>query len=344
MRLPTPVPLSEVARVAGARPSGDQSFKVAGVASLESAQPDELSFARSEKWREAALKSRAGALLVGEKFGPLDRPGLVAPDVQGVPGADVALAKIGAFLTKIMAPVQAPGVHGTAVLGKNVTVGEGACVGPCAVLEDGCVVGPRASIGAGCFLGRGVEVGAGTVLHPNVTILRGCRVGSRCEIHPGAVIGGDGFGFINLPDGSYRKIPQLGAVIIEDDVEIGSCTCIDRATLDATVVGRGVKLDNLVHVAHNVVVGPNTVMAAQVGIAGSSKVGGRCQLGGQSGVAGHLTLGDGCRVGAGSPVVKSFGPGLELWGFPAKENISTPSRVKVRLSASMSSSALPWWN
>ena len=198
-------------------------------------------------------------------------------------------------------------------------MGEAASVGPNAVLEEGVVVGARTRLGAGVYLGRNVEIGADTVLFPNVTVLSGCRIGSRCRVLPGAVIGGDGFGFATAPDGANRKVPQLGNVVIEDDVEIGACTCIDRATLDSTVIRRGVKLDNLVHIAHNCTVGEDTMMSAQVGIAGSTKIGARSALGGQAGVAGHLTLGDGARVGAASPVLKSFGPGMELWGFPAKE-------------------------
>jgi len=314
MRLPTPMTLAELAQIARAKVSGDPETAVRGVASLERAGDDELSFVRSPKWREAAAKSRARALLVGPDYGELDRPGLVAPS------ADAALARLGEAFLRVLSPRPPAGVHPSAVVAASARLGEGVSVGPCAVIEEEVSVGARSVIGALVYLGRGVRIGEDTVLHPNVTVLRGCRIGSRCEVHPGACIGGDGFGFIQLPDGSYRKLPQLGDAVIEDDVEIGSCSCVDRATLDSTVVGRGVKLDNLVHVAHNVTIGPNTVMAALVGIAGSSKVGAGCQFGGQSGLAGHLTLGDGCRVGAGSPVVQSFEEGgLELWGFPARE-------------------------
>ena len=314
MRLPVPMKLAEVAQIAGAEVSGDAGFEIRGVASLEHAQADELSFVRSAKYRTAALASRAGALLVSADFGELDRPGLVAPK------ADAGLVRLGMFLTSRVVPVPEPGVHESAVVGKNVKIGEGAAVGPHAVLDDGVVIGEKTRIGAGCYLGKGVTVGAESSLAPNVTVLWGCHIGARCEVHSATVIGSDGFGFIPMPDGTYRKLPQLGNVVIEDDVVIGACVTIDRATLDSTVLKKGVKLDNIVHIAHNVIVGENTVMAALVGVAGSTTIGKGCAFGGQAGVSGHLKLGDGTRVGAGSPVLKSHEEGgIELWGFPARE-------------------------
>jgi UDP-3-O-[3-hydroxymyristoyl] glucosamine N-acyltransferase len=164
-----------------------------------------------------------------------------------------------------------------------------------------------------------VAVADDTVLYPNACVYWGCRIGARCIVHSGAVIGSDGFGFGKNTDGSYQKIQQVGNVVVEDDVEIGACACIDRATFDSTVVARGVKLDNLVHIAHNCQVGADTAMAAQVGVAGSTTIGPGCEFGGQAGVSGHLVVGERVRVGAASPVIKSFGPEQELWGFPARE-------------------------
>ncbi len=313
MRLDHAVTLGELARVAGADVSGDAALEVHGLASLEMARADELSFARSPSFRERALASKAGVLLVPGDFGEIDRPGLVAADV------DQALALVGEFLAERECPPPEAGVHPSALLGDGVTTGEGASIGPFAVLEPGVTVGARARIGAGVYLGLRVTVGADTVIHPHATVYRGCRVGARCIIHGGAVIGSDGFGFAKNPDGSYRKIPQLGNVVLEDDVEIGACTCIDRATIDSTVIARGVKLDNLIHIAHNCFVGEGTAMAALVGIAGSTRIGSGCQFGGQSGVVGHVRLGDGVRVGAGSPVTKSVRDDVEVWGFPARE-------------------------
>ncbi|MHC5057563.1 MAG: UDP-3-O-(3-hydroxymyristoyl)glucosamine N-acyltransferase [Planctomycetota bacterium] len=313
MRLKAAVTLGELARVAGAAVSGDAAFEVQGLASLERAGDDELSFARAPSFRDRALASRAGALLVPEDFGELDRPGLVAADV------DRALAVAGEFLSARECPPPEAGVHQTAILGEGVEIGEGASVGPYAVLEPGVSVGERTHIGAGAYLGRGATVGADTVIHPHATVCWGCRVGERCVVHGGAVIGADGFGFATNPDGSYRKIPQLGNVILEDDVEIGACTTIDRATIDSTVIARGAKLDNLIHIAHNCFVGEGTAMAAQVGVAGSTKIGARCQFGGQAGITGHVELGDDVRVGAATPVIKSIPDGMVVWGYPARE-------------------------
>jgi UDP-3-O-[3-hydroxymyristoyl] glucosamine N-acyltransferase len=313
LRLERAVTLGELARVAGAAVSGDAAIEVFGLSSLERARADELSFARSRALRERALASGAGSLLVTEDFGDLDRPGLVAADV------DSALASVGEFLSeRERAPPEA-GVHPTAILGEGVEIGEGASVGPYAVLEAGASVGPRARVGAGAYLGKGATVGADAVIHPHATVCWGCRIGARCVVHSGAVVGADGFGFATNPDGSYRKIPQLGNVVLEDDVEIGACTCIDRATIDSTVIARGAKLDNLIHIAHNCYVGEGTAMAAQVGVAGSTRIGSGCRLGGQAGITGHVRLGDGVRVGAATPVIKSIPDGMEVWGFPARE-------------------------
>jgi UDP-3-O-[3-hydroxymyristoyl] glucosamine N-acyltransferase len=315
--LKTAVTLDELARVAGAAVKGDGTLELSGLASLEKAGADELSFARSASLRERALASNAGALLVPEDFtddfGELGCPCLVAASVDG------ALASIGEFLAERECPEPEPGVHPSAILGEGAEVGDGATVGPHAVIEPGATVGARARIGAGVYLGRGVAIGADTLIHPHATVSWGCRIGARCVIHSCAVIGADGFGFTRLPDGSYRKIPQLGNVVLEDDVEIGACTTIDRATIDSTVISRGVKLDNLIHIAHNCSVGEGTAMAAQAGVAGSTKIGAWCQLGGKAGVVGHVELGDGVKVGAATPVIKSIPDGMEVWGFPARE-------------------------
>jgi UDP-3-O-[3-hydroxymyristoyl] glucosamine N-acyltransferase len=219
----------------------------------------------------------------------------------------------------MVAPPLDPGIRHGAVVAESARLGEGVAVGPMAVIEPGVTVGARTRVGALCYLGRNASIGEDTVLHPNVTIYWGCRIGSHCILHAGAVIGADGFGYGKNADGSYRKINQIGNVVVEDDVEIGACACIDRAALDSTAISRGVKLDNLVHIAHNCAIGEHTAMAAQVGIAGSTVIGARCEFGGQSGVVGHVRVGDDVRVGAASPVIKGVRDGLEVWGFPARE-------------------------
>lgn len=312
MRLERPVELGELASACGGRLDGPADTAVAGVASLDLAGPDELSFVRSAGDRGNALKSRAGALLVPEDFGGADRPVIYAEDT------DIALALMAGLLLEHTFPSPCGGVHGSAIVAEDAELGGCVSVGPLSVIESGARIKTGTRIGALCYIGRGVEIGEDSLLHPNVTALWRTRIGSRVIIHSGAVIGSDGFGFAKTPAGAYRKIAQLGNVVIEDDVEVGACVCIDRATFDSTVIGRGTKLDNLIHIAHNVTVGSDTAMAAQVGIAGSSKVGSKVELGGQSGVVGHVSVGDGCRVGAASPVTRSFPEGLELWGFPAR--------------------------
>jgi UDP-3-O-[3-hydroxymyristoyl] glucosamine N-acyltransferase len=325
LRLDSPLTLDELARAAGAELRGDGATPVAGIASLEKARADELGFVRSPELRERALGSRAGALLVPEDFGPADRPLLVAA------GVDAALARLAAVFLDRACPSPPPGVHETAFVGSDVAIGEDASVGPLAVIEDGVRIGPRARIAPGSFVGRGAEIGADTVIHANASVCWGCRVGRRCVVHPGAVIGADGFGFARGPDGSYRKVPQMGNVVVGDDVELGACACIDRATVDSTVIGNGVKLDNLVHVAHNCAIGERTAFAAQVGIAGSVGIGRDCELGGQTGVSGHLTMGDRVRAGGASRVTKDLPEGAEVWGYPARDK-----RKALREMASLS--------
>jgi UDP-3-O-[3-hydroxymyristoyl] glucosamine N-acyltransferase len=313
VRLDEAITLADLARACGARIEGDPETQLKGLSSLGNALPDELTFARSAERRDEALGSRARALLVGEDFGELDRPALVASDV------DAALALVGEFLVARALPPPAPGVDDTAVVAQGVTIGEGASVGPLAVLEEGVSVGPRARIGAGCFIGRGAQIGPETILHPNVTVGWRCTLGARCIVHSGAVIGADGFGYAKAPEGSYRKIPQIGNVMVADDVEIGAFTSIDRATIDSTVIESGVKLHNLVHIAHNCRVGRDTAMAALVGIAGSTKIGARSVFGGQAGAIGHITIGEGVSAIAKAGITRSFGDGVELAGMPARE-------------------------
>jgi UDP-3-O-[3-hydroxymyristoyl] glucosamine N-acyltransferase len=190
-------------------------------------------------------------------------------------------------------------VHPSATLGKDVSIG------PFAVVEEGAVIGDRAAILAGVYVGKGASVGEDSLVYPRVTLYHGVRVGKRAVLHAGCVIGSDGFGFAPSEKG-YRKIPQIGTVEIDDDVEIGANTTIDRATLGVTRVGKGTKLDNLIQVGHNVVIGKDTVIAAQTGISGSCKVGSRVMIGGQAGLAGHLEVGDGVMLGAKSGVGTSI--------------------------------------
>jgi UDP-3-O-[3-hydroxymyristoyl] glucosamine N-acyltransferase len=303
--------LEEVAAAIGARLAGDGSLRVTGLAPLDRAGAGELSFFANPRYRGRALASGATALIVPEGFPPDgDRILLVAAD----PYAAYARA---ALLFESAEP-DAPGVHPTACLGRGVQLGDGVSVGPRAVVGDGVKIGAGAAVGAGCILAAGVEVGTGTRLGPRVVLLGGTRVGARCIVQSGAVVGSDGFGYASAPAG-HRRIPQLGGVSIEDEVEIGANCTIDKGALADTRIGRGTKLDNLVHVAHNVDVGEHVLIVAQVGISGSTRIGDRAVLAGQVGVVGHVEVGAGARVGAQSGVTKSVPAAEEWFGYPARE-------------------------
>jgi len=208
-------------------------------------------------------------------------------------------------------------VHPSAILGHGVTLGHRVSIGPGVVVGSGVIIGGDTDVDASCILGEGVSIGAGSHLHPRVTIAAGCQIGARAVIHSGAVIGSDGFGFAPQPDRSWLKIPQMGGVLIGDDVEIGANTTIDRGTLDATVIEHGVKLDNQIQIAHNVVIGRHTAIAGCVGIAGSAKIGAFCQIGGAAGILGHLEIAEGTIIGPMSLVMSSIQePGKYVGVYP----------------------------
>jgi UDP-3-O-[3-hydroxymyristoyl] glucosamine N-acyltransferase len=211
-----------------------------------------------------------------------------------------------------------PGVHPTAVIGRGVQLGDAVSVGPYAVVDEGTRLGDRVRVGAHTVIGRACDVGDDTLLHPRAVLYDGTVLGRRVIVHSGAVLGSDGFGYA-FEGGAYRKIPQVGGCRVGDDVEIGANSCIDRGSIGDTVVGQGTKLDNLVHLAHNVRVGANCAMAAQVGIAGSTRIGDGAAFGGQSGAVGHIEVGAGARVGAQSGVLSDLAAGMAVAGHPARE-------------------------
>ena len=209
------------------------------------------------------------------------------------------------------------GVHRDAVVAPDAQLGEGVTIRECAVIRSRARIGRETVIESGAHIGEGVSIGEQCFIGPNVVIMCGCRIGNRVIIHGGTVIGADGFGYIGA-EGRHLKIPQLGHVIIEDDVELGANVCVDRATLGSTIIKRGTKVDNLVQVAHNDLVGEDVILSGQVGLAGSVRVGNRVMIGGQAGVADHLDVGDDARIGAGSGVIKDVAPGQTVWWFPAR--------------------------
>lgn len=304
------ITLKELAEWLEGEVIGDDQTVISGAAPFELAAPHEITYA----FRPAFLKkiSETGATAVIVPQGSLTEE--AEKSLVCVKNPYAAFAKV---LQRFYPPMHPDGgVHPTTVISSDAIVGDAAYIGAGATLEKGVVCGDRVNIYPGVYLGEDVQVGDDVVLYPNVTILKRCRIGSRVIIHAGTVIGSDGFGF--APDGEhYQKIPHTGIVVVEDDVEIGANTTIDRATFGETRIEKGVKIDNLVHVAHNVEVGDDTLLVAQVGVSGSTKIGKHVILAGQAGVAGHLEIGDGAVVGPRAGLAKSVAPGETVSGAPA---------------------------
>jgi UDP-3-O-[3-hydroxymyristoyl] glucosamine N-acyltransferase len=314
---------SELAAAAGGTLAGDGDPDIAGVAPLQTAGNADLAFLAHPKYRRYVSASRAGALLVGSDLGDTHFPGprIVVPDVHR------ALATLLPLLYP--EPPARRGVHETARIGARVHIGADAHVGPFAVLEEDARVGDRASIGAHCVLGAGADVGADAVLHPHVTLYPGVEIGPRSIVHAGCRLGVDGFGYAP-GDSGLRKVPQVGGCRIGADVEIGANTTIDRGSVGVTEIGDGVKIDNLVHIAHNVSIGEHSVIVAQVGIAGSTVIGRGVTLAGQAGVPGHLEIGDGATIAAQAGVFGDVPAGATYSGYPAR-----PHKEALRAQAAL---------
>lgn len=300
--------LKEIAERVGGRLVGDPGRRLAGVRPLDAAGPQDLSFLANPRYRGEALASRAGALLVREP----DR--IEGRDQVVVDHPYTALAAAMTLFHPETRP--AAGVDERAVVAPDATIGRRVSIGPLAVVGSKATVADDAVIMAGVVIGDEATIGSGCVLHPGVVVYARSILGARVILHAGVVIGSDGFGF-GEEGGGRAKIPQVGIVRIEDDVEIGANTTIDRATFGETVIARGSRLDNLVQVGHNVHVGEGSVLVAQSGIAGSTRLGRSVVVAGQSGVAGHLTLGDGAIVGAKSAVLADLPAGAFVVGHPA---------------------------
>ena len=287
--------IAELAALAGAEAvEGACAGPITGVAALAEATSADLSFLGNAKYAEAVAASRAGAILVPVAFA--GKPA-VGQAFLRVANPSYALALFCGVLEARLWPRPSAGVHATAVVAASAKVDPSAHVGPLCVIGEGAVVAAGAVLEARCHVGPRASVGADCWLKPGVVVGDYCVLGARCRIQSGAVIGSDGFGYEPV-NGEIRRIPQIGNVVLEDDVEVGANSTLDRARFSQTVVGRGTKIDNLVQIAHNVRIGRQCLITAQVGIAGSTTLGDHCVLGGQSGVAGHLTLGDRVRLGA----------------------------------------------
>lgn len=292
---------------------GDEEATVHTFAKIEEGIPGALSFLSNPKYTHYIYDTKSSIVLVNKDFQP-------ERDIQAtlikVDNAYESLAKLMTLYE--MSKPKKSGIDSLASVAASAKIGKNVYIGAFACIEEGAEIGDNAYIHPHVTVGCNAKVGENTILYPQVTIYHDCRVGNQCIIHAGAVIGADGFGFAPSAEG-YEKIPQIGIAIIEDNVEIGANTCIDRSTMGATIVHKGVKLDNLIQVAHNVEVGSHTVMASQVGIAGSTKIGEWCMFGGQVGVAGHIQIGDHVNVGAQSGIPGNTKAGSSLMGYPAIE-------------------------
>jgi len=302
--------LEEIARLLDARIEGNASAVIKDAAPLEDAGPGEITFLAGRKQARLLYSTRAGAVIVkeGEVFGPCDKNLLIVKNPQ------LAFARV----LEVLRPSEPPpaGVHPRAEVHSSARLGKGVSVQAFCVVCEGAEVGDGTVLYPGVYVGRDARIGPGSTVHAGAAIRQGCIVGSRVVIHCNAVVGSDGFGFAK-EGARYHKIPQTGIVRIGDDVEIGACVTIDRATLGETVIGRGTKIDNLVQIAHNVRIGEDSVIAAQTGIAGSSAIGSRVMFGGQVGIGDHVNIGDDTLLGAKSGVGADIAGGGAFSGIPA---------------------------
>lgn len=312
-----PLTASEVARLLGGTVEGDGSVPLTGFAPADSAEPGDLTFAENERYFALAEQSAAAAILVGGDFQSTKKV------LIRVGNARVAFARVLPLFFR--EPSFAPGVHPTAVLAASAQVDATAHVGPHCVVGERARIGARSVLEGGNYLGPDCVLGEEVRLFPNVVLYARSQLGDRVRIHAGAIIGSDGFGYV-FDEGCHRKVPQIGNVIIQEDVEVGANVTIDRAALGSTVIGRGTKIDNLVQVAHNVVVGEHCLLVAQAGIAGSTSLGNYVTLAGQVGLAGHLKIGNRVTVAAQSGVMHNIPDGETWLGYPAQ-----PDRLTKRL-------------
>ena len=303
--------LSKLARQIGGCLEGDAAADIHGVAGICEAGPGEVSFIANLRYASEISSTQASAVIVSE-----DWTGDVSTALIRVKNPDAAFAKA-ASLFYIPAPAPVAGVHSSAVVAQDAELEPGVCIGPLCVIESGVKIGAGTVISAQCCIGFGSVIGGKSFLYPQVSLREFVKIGNRTIIHNGTVIGSDGFGYSVDSEGIRTKIPQIGTVEIGDDVEIGANTTIDRARFGKTRIGNGVKIDNLVQIAHNVVIGDHAVIVSQVGIAGSTSIGAKTILAGQAGVAGHLKIGAGVIIGPRAGVTKDIPDGVHVMGMPA---------------------------
>ncbi|MBI3405137.1 MAG: UDP-3-O-(3-hydroxymyristoyl)glucosamine N-acyltransferase [Acidobacteria bacterium] len=305
--------LSDLADRLGCRLEGDPSVEITGIAGIEDAQPGQATFLANPKYRSAARATQASAILLADGE---TKPPQTAALWSKNPYLDFARALEFFY----QAPKYASGIHPTAVIEAKARIGDGAHIGPHCFVDAGVVIGRNAVLHSSVSIYKGAHIGDDFFAHSHAVVREDCRIGHRVILQNGAVVGSDGFGFAKQTDGTWKKIPQSGPAIIEDDVEVQANACIDRATVGETRIRRGTKIDNLVQVGHASKVGKDTLLCAQVGLAGSTSIGDKCILAGQVGAAGHLEIGDGAVLTAQSGVPGDVPAGAMYSGYPAMEN------------------------
>ncbi len=313
-QVPKTFRLDAIAGSVGGEVVGSPDVAVSGVAGLEEAERGQLSYVSADRYIKAAHASKAGAFVVHKSVPELGRPHIVVAN----PAYAFALIVERFFVT----PPVRRGISSHLERGEQVVIGQDPSVWPFVTLGHRVSLGDRVTLYPGVFVGDDAVIGDDTVLYPNVTVREGCRIGSRVIVHSGSVIGSDGFGYVPH-EGRHQKIPQIGIVVVEDDVEVGANVTIDRATFGQTVIKRGVKVDNLVQIAHNVTVGEHSILVAQVGIAGSTTLGHHVVVGGQAGLADHLEIGERAMIAGKSGVGKNVAPGQVVSGTPALPHETT---------------------
>lgn len=306
---------AQIAQIINGRVEGNPNASVASFGKIEEANEGQLTFFANPKYEEHLYATRASVIIVNDGF---ELKQTVKATLIRVVDAYTAFATLLSKYQEIMQQ-QLSGVQEPSYIAKSATYGEQVFIGAFAYLGENVKLGNNTKIYPHAFIGNGVVIGNNCVIHPGVKIYHECRIGNNVIIHAGTIIGSDGFGFAPQADGSFKKVPQIGNVVIEDHVEIGSNSTIDRATIGSTLIKSGAKLDNLIQIAHNVEIGQSTVIAAQTGVSGSTKIGKGVMIGGQVGIVGHIQIGDGARINAQSGVSKSLDPGKAVTGSPAHD-------------------------
>lgn len=314
--------LAEIAAIVKGEVIGDRHLVITGLSGIKEAQQGDLTFIANPKYIPLSRTTNASAILTprdakvaGKSIIRTENPSLAFSHLASL------MFETDAFFPK--------GIHPSAIIAKDAVIGKNVAIGPYTIIESRAQVGDNTTIYSGCYVGHRTVLGKNCLIYPNVTIRERITIGNRVTIHSGTVVGPDGFGYV-WADGKHEKIPQIGTVIIEDDVEIGANATIDRARFDKTVIGKGTKIDNLVQIAHNVIMGKHCIIIAQVGISGSAVIGDGVILAGQVGVHGHLTVGDGVRTAARTGITKSIPPHMTIAGYPAQ-----PYMAEQRLHAAL---------